>query len=237
MKKYLLLSLICGVAIILVSTFYAKGALPPEPTSPVPALQPSLREPAQIMSVEEKSYHIERSLKVDNRPAFKEPVKVKGIYMSGRVINHPRLFQNLVNLVDETELNSLVIDIKDDEGFLTTDLNIPLAKEIKARVHRGMNLLENITYLNERDIYPIARLVVFKDPSLAEGRPDLAIKKSDGTIWRDRKGLAWVDPYNQTVWQYAVDIAKEAAKLGFREIQFDYVRFPTDGNKIGRAHV
>jgi hypothetical protein len=120
--------------------------------------------------------------------------------------------------------------MKDDMGYLTTTLNIPVAEEIKARTHRGSNILDNMKILYEKDIYPIARIVVFKDPTLAAGKTELAIKSSDGHPWRDRKGLAWVDPHNQEVWKYAVDVAKEAAKMGFREIQFDYVRFPTDGN-------
>ena len=83
--------------------------------------------------------------------------------------------------------------------------------------------------LKERNIYPIARIVVFKDPRLAEARPDLAVKNKSGGVWRDRKGLAWVDPHSREVWKYAVDVAEEAMSFGFKEIQFDYVRFTSDG--------
>lgn len=189
-----------------------------------------LRDPILMMSTDEKIYHILQGMTKDYRPVKKEAVEVKGIYMSGRVFQAPYLFDRLIKLVDKTELNSLVIDIKDDEGCLTTDMNIPLTKEIKARIHKGSNIEKNMELLYEKNIYPIARIVVFKDPTLAEGKPDLAIKKYDGTLWRDRKGLAWVDPHSHIVWEYAVDVAKEAAKMGFREIQFDYVRFPTDGD-------
>jgi hypothetical protein len=120
--------------------------------------------------------------------------------------------------------------MRDDDGILTADLNIKLAKDLKIPYHKGMNAQENMKIIHDKNIYPIARIVTFKDPALAEKRHDLALKRKNGTIWRDRKGLAWVDPHNKTVWEYTINIAKEAAKMGFKEIQFDYVRFPTDGN-------
>lgn len=192
--------------------------------------QQKLRDIAQLMKPEEKSYHLISFNLDDNRPLKRESVKVKGIYMSGAVFNSTRLFNNLVELVDTTELNALVIDMKDDMGYLTAPLDIPLSKEIKAKNHRGGSIQDNMRILYEKNIYPIARIVVFKDPTLAEGKTELAINNAVGLPWRDRKGLAWVDPHNKEVWKYAVDVAKEAAKYGFREIQFDYVRFPTDGN-------
>ncbi len=190
----------------------------------------SLRDPSQLMPLEEKAHLIKRGLNQDLRPVKKEPVKVKGIYMSGAAFNSTKLFSYLVNLVDETELNALVIDIKDDNGYLTTDLDVQLARELKIRTHKGLNPEENMKLLLSKDVYAIARIVVFKDPSLAEKKPELALRRSDGTIWRDRKKLAWVDPNNKEVWEYTVNVAKEAVKMGFREIQFDYVRFPSDGN-------
>lgn len=224
-KRIKVAGITCLLGVTLVTVFYAKGAIlsgkTVEVLAPQPIVQeplPQLPEPPPVM------------LPPDNRPLKKEAVKVKGIYMSGVIFNYPKYFQNLVNLVDRTELNALVIDIKDDEGVLSIPLEIPVAQEIKTRVHKGGKAVENLKQLTEKNIYPIARIVVFKDPSLAEGKPELALKKKTGGIWRDRKGLAWVDPHNQEVWKYAVDVAKEAAKLGFREIQFDYVRFPTDGD-------
>lgn len=229
-KKFKIMGIVCILGVTLISTIYAKGAIKPDESYRPIGLESSLRDASQLMSNQEKLYYIERAFKRDNRPLKKEPVKVKGIYMSGAVFNSSQLFHNLVRLIDETELNAVVIDMKDDTGYLTDEMEIPVARAIKARVHRGGDMEANMSLLAGKNIYPIARIVVFKDPTLAEGMPELAIKNVNGTLWRDRKGLAWVDPHNKKVWEYAVDVAKEAAKRGFREIQFDYVRFPTDGD-------
>ena len=233
MRKYGIIMVICALitaTAAATTAFYTSAATVPGNKDEGLVITESMRDVSELMTIEEKFFHIRRGLTTDNRPLKKEPVKVKGIYMSGRVFHSPGLFNSLVDLVDRTELNSLIIDMKDDTGFLSADFNIPLAREIKARIHKGADVEANMAALAHRDIYPIARIVVFKDPTLAEGKPELAIKRKDGSLWRDRKGLAWVDPHNKKVWEYAVDTAKEAAKLGFREIQFDYVRFPTDGD-------
>jgi hypothetical protein len=237
LKKYGVIGILIILGMALITAIYARGESTPyldqgldNENTGIYLKQQKLRDITQIMTYDEKLYNITRFHPEDNRPVSLVRVKVKGIYMSGSVFNSTSLFNNLVGLVEETELNALVIDMKDDMGYLTTTLNIPVAEEIKARIHRGSNILDNMKILYEKDIYPIARIVVFKDPTLAAGKTELAIKSSDGHPWRDRKGLAWVDPHNQEVWKYAVDVAKEAAKMGFREIQFDYVRFPTDGN-------
>jgi len=190
----------------------------------------SLYNPQILMPLNEKIYYVTQGLRKDLRPVKKEPVKVKGVYMSGNAFNSTILFSYLIDLVDKTELNAIVIDMKDDDGFLTTNFDIKLARDLKVRFHKGIDAEKNMKILLDKNIYPIARIVVFKDPSLAESKPEFALRCKDGTIWRDRKGLAWVDPHNKGVWEYTVDVAKEAAKMGFREIQFDYVRFPSDGN-------
>lgn len=237
-KKKYIIGLFALLGVVFVTVLYAKvdfaldsnGKSENISLSENINLSENLRDPHKLLSQEEKASYLTREQKKDLRPVKKEPVKVKGIYMSGHVFNSSKLFFNLVNLVDTTELNAIVIDIKDDNGFLTTDLDVKLARELKTGVHKGMDAQQNVNILLSKNIYPIARIVVFKDPSLAEKKPELALRKSDGTIWRDRKKLAWVDPNNREVWEYNINIAKEAAKMGFREIQFDYVRFPTDGN-------
>lgn len=238
LKKIKLAGILVILTMALITSLYVKGEniqtnsnnTETAPENQLYINQKMLRDVDKLMTTDEKVYHLNSFNSVDNRPTTRERVKVKGIYMSGAVFNSPRLFGNLVDLVDTTELNALVIDMKDDMGYLTAPLEIPISQEIKARTHRGANIQENMKILYEKNIYPIARIVVFKDPTLAAGKTELAIKNSDGLLWLDRKGLAWVDPHNKEVWKYAVDVAKEAAKYGFREIQFDYVRFPTDGN-------
>ncbi len=161
---------------------------------------------------------------VDNRI----PVKVRGIYVTGPRAGTDKYIQELVSLVDSTELNAMVIDIKNDSGEITYKMDLPTVKEIGAGVNYISNIKQLITDLKEKDIYLIARIVAFKDPILAAERPELSLKKKDGTTFRDKDGLSWVNPYKKEVWEYLVDVAKVAVKLGFDEIQFDYIRFSTD---------
>lgn len=120
----------------------------------------------------------------------------------------------------------MVIDIKDDQGTLTYRSSVPLAVELGQSRFKVQNIRELLSLLYAHRIYPIARLVVFKDNVLPRRYPELAVQDERGRVWQDKKGLTWTDPYNRRVWEYNVELAKEAAALGFREIQFDYVRFP-----------
>ena len=158
------------------------------------------------------------------------PEQVKGIYITAYTTTLSGKMEYLLNLIEDTELNAVVIDIKDYSGKVLYDSNVDIAnqygldKNILGDVH---GLLE---MLHEHGVYVIARQTVFQEPILAEKNPSLAFKKVGGGLWRDYKGLAWVDSSNKEVWDYNVAIAKEAIDLGFDEINFDYVRFPSDGN-------
>jgi hypothetical protein len=159
--------------------------------------------------------------------AYLEPKKVKAIYVTGWKAGIPQYMDELIEIANTTEINAMVIDVKSDDGYITFDADVPIAKEIGATDRVGIkDIHELMDQLRENNIFPIARIVAFKDPYLAEKRPDFAIKNQDGSIFR-AKGIAWVNPYNKEVWDYVIDIAKEAAKVGFKEIQFDYIRFDT----------
>jgi hypothetical protein len=134
----------------------------------------------------------------------------------------------LLRIARETEINTFVIDIKESDTYLTyPTTGIPLALEIGAHERpASLWLPELVDTLKAHGIYPIARIVVFKDEMLAEKRQDLAIRHIDGGVWKDQRGKPWVDPYNRTVWDYNIEIAREALEMGFSEIQWDYVRFP-----------
>lgn len=120
-----------------------------------------------------------------------------------------------------------MIDVKGDRGQISYQSAIPLAAEVGAQKIKPVKDLPGLmATLKARDIYTIARIVVFKDNPLALARPELAVRSTSGAIWRDREDLAWTDPFLQEVWDYNIAIAEEAAQLGFDEIQFDYVRFP-----------
>lgn len=158
----------------------------------------------------------------------RKPVKVRGIYVTGPMAGTENSMKDLIHLVDTTELNAMVIDIKNDSGEITYKMDLPEVKKIGADVNYIRDMEQLISDLKSKDIYLIARIVAFKDPILAENRPDLSIRNEDGTIFRDSAGLSWVNPYKKEVWDYLVSVAKEAANLGFDEIQFDYIRFSTD---------
>lgn len=160
--------------------------------------------------------------------AVKEAVKVKGIYVTGPVAGTERM-DELIALVEKTELNTMVIDIKNDEGKVTYKMQSERVLEVESGVRYIQDIDALMEKLRGRDIYLIARIVAFKDPYLAEKKPELSLKTQDGSVYRDRNGEAWVNPYQKEVWDYLVEIGTQAAELGFDEIQFDYIRFSTDG--------
>ncbi|UJL47624.1 putative glycoside hydrolase [Virgibacillus sp. NKC19-16] len=154
---------------------------------------------------------------------FEYPDAVRGIYVTGNSAGGSR-FEGLLDLVNTTDLNTMVIDVKEDNGNITFtpaegSPYEDIAKNFIGDPEGMMQVLE------ENDIYPIARVVVFKDNVLAQERPDLSFQQN-GEVWVNNKGEAFVNPFEKEVWEYNVGIAKMAAEMGFQEIQFDYVRFP-----------
>lgn len=156
-----------------------------------------------------------------------ERPKVKGIFITGPTAGTSNM-ENLITLVDETELNAVVIDVKNDEGRITYDMQIPEVQEIGAGIRYIQDMESLVAECKEKDIYLIARIVAFKDPFLAEAKPEWCIRNFDGSIFRDKDALAWINPYNQETWEYLLAVAEEALRMGFDEIQFDYIRFSTD---------
>lgn len=161
------------------------------------------------------------------------PDTLRGLYVNRWAALGSKL-KTLIDLAKKTEINALVIDVKDDRGFLLYPSDVPLAHEIGADTADGhwmsrAKLRAVLDTLVAHRIYPIARIVVAKDPLLASKRLDLAIKrKADLQPWLDKNGRPWLDPHHREVWQYAADLAREAYNLGFSEVQFDYVRFPDE---------
>ncbi|MBO8164818.1 MAG: putative glycoside hydrolase [Brevibacillus sp.] len=163
---------------------------------------------------------------------MKIPVKAKGIYLTGWSAGNSN-FQKLLRLVNETELNAMVIDMKEDEGRITYRSTVPLVKETGADGTTFIQDVDKLVHtLNENHVYSIARIVCFKDPFLAGKKTEWAMQRKTGGIWRDKQGVMWIDPYRKEVWDYNIEIAKEAAQKGFKEIQFDYVRFPSSGKQV-----
>jgi hypothetical protein len=168
-----------------------------------------------------------RALRTADAEVRLKPFRPKALYLSMYGVGDKKLRTAALALLETTELNALVIDLKGDRGLVPYRSSVALATQVGAqRVITISDLPALVTDLRQRGIYTIARIVVFKDSLLALGRPALAVRKPGGSVFRDREGLAWTNPYSHDVWTYNINIAVEAAKAGFDEIQFDYVRLP-----------
>ena len=175
----------------------------------------------------------EESLGNDMAKLLIPPVKVKDIYVTGPAAGSERMEQ-LIDLVSSTELNTMVIDVKNDEGNLTYKMEVPASANLEAGIRYVKDMPALVERLHQQGIYVIARIVCFKDPVLAAARPELALRLPDGKAVMDANGLAWVNPYKEEVWDYLCTLAECASRDGFDEIQFDYVRFPI-GNDANAA--
>ena len=150
---------------------------------------------------------------------------VRALYVNRFAAQSAKRMRQLIQIADETEINALVIDMKDEFGLNFKTQNPEFARNAgTAGVVRNLPAL--LDTLRAHKILPIARLVVFKDSVTARVHPEWTIRRQDNSVWRDKKGIAWVNPYHHELWNYNIGVAEELAKMGFGEIQFDYIRFP-----------
>ncbi|MEJ7813423.1 MAG: putative glycoside hydrolase, partial [Gemmatimonadaceae bacterium] len=200
-----------------------RGAATAQSTAPAPP--PALCAAANIAAAPD-------SLLWPKAPLVATPRPLRGLYVNRWAALGQRMWQ-LLDLAKTTEVNALVIDVKDDRGYVLYRSRVPLAREIGAdtvmpmRAERVRAMLDS---LRTHGVYPIARIVVVKDPLLAEQKLEWAIKRADAPArpWLDKNGKPWLDAHRAEVWRYAADLACEAVDLGFSEVQFDYVRFPDE---------
>jgi hypothetical protein len=183
--------------------------------------------PAAIVQQADGSLAVDPLMPVGKSDPQTDAPAVKGVYATAHSAGGARL-ETLLKLLDETDLNAMVIDIKDDFGYITYDTGSSelAAMETTKKIIPDMPKL--MDKLKEHQVYPIARIVVFKDTILAKKQPELSFRNPDGTLWNNGKASpdSFVNPYRKEVWDYNIQVAKEAVKAGFKEIQFDYVRFP-----------
>ena len=157
------------------------------------------------------------------------PVEIRGVHVTGALASLPGKFREYIGL-KRYGLNTIELDVKDESGeigFAPSD--VPLARTVGA-TRPFYNPKALVALAHRNGIYMIGRVVCFQDPKLAQVRPDLAIQRPDGSVWTTTAGIGWVNPYDRRVWDYCVSVAEAAAKSGFDQIMFDYVRFPSDGD-------
>jgi hypothetical protein len=159
------------------------------------------------------------------------PEPLRALYMSSWIASARTSRNRVVNIIDTTNTNAVVIDIKDATGRVSFLVDDTLISDTGSPENRIRDIRAFIEELHQKNIYVIGRISTFQDPYLAKVKPSWALsRKSDGGVWKDRKGLAFLDPANKQVWDYTVHLARASYDVGFDEINFDYVRYPSDGN-------
>lgn len=158
------------------------------------------------------------------------PKSVRGVYMSSLYASNLSLREKLVDLIDTTELNTVVLDIKDSYGRISFQVHDPLLVKMGAKSGVIPDAKEFIAELHKKGIYVIGRIATFQDSYFAQNYPQYAVKTKTGAVWGDRKNVHWLDAGAEPVWDYIGTLAEEAHSIGFDEINFDYIRFPSDGD-------
>jgi hypothetical protein len=154
---------------------------------------------------------------------------IKAVYANLGVLSDPERWNRLIEIADTTEINAIVVDVKQDTIYY--DTQVSFYRDIDGMITPLFDPEELLAELDAHGIYSIARMVVFKDPVVAAGRPDLAVlDETTGGLWYDMNGTPWVNAFNQELWQANADLGAELAQLGFDEVQYDYIRFPSDGD-------
>jgi len=187
---------------------------------------------ARVLSVATSSFVIIKTEEdIENqKPLVEMPSEIKAVYMTSWSAGSEKKTDYLIKLIKDTELNTVVVDIKDFSGYITYDIKNSDVEKYGAKQIRTPKINSLIKRLHDENIYVIARITIFQDPILAKARPEWAIhSKKDGGLWLDHKNLAWMDPAAKEVWDYNVAIGKDALDRGFDELNFDYIRFASDG--------
>ena len=214
-KEYLVVS---GIFIGIAFVFFVFDR------SSSPLYVASDQEAALSLIKEEKIQHIS------------PPESVKAIYMTSWVAGTGYWREDLAGFIDSTELNAVVIYVKDYTGRISFEVDDSYINELGSVERRIPDIKNFIKELHDKNIYVIARISVFQDPYFVKIHPELAVKKKDGSVWKDYKGIPWIDPAAEDFWAYIVRVARASEKAGFDELNFDYIRFPSDGNMKNIAY-
>ena len=226
------------ILLILAFLLLAEGCRRYEPVALDPSFDPdNLPESSEIEVTLEAESEEETSeaetepeeTEPEEEPDTRVPTKVKGIYLASKPLANKEFMSKFWDYMDQTELNAVVIDIKDDYGKVTYDMkNVPALVELKSIEVSIEDMPGLMKKFKEHGIYTIARIVSMRDPHLGYVKPEWCLQLPDGTVFRDNSNYAWLNPYKTEYWDYLLDIGRECAHIGFDEIQFDYIRFCTE---------
>lgn len=225
-----------GAALLCVGAFFGSGAastLAEKIEAATFALSPNTR----VFSRTTHPQNTEGeppSLEVAHLPT---PDPVKAVYMSQCVVGTPSFREEIVQLIDMTELNAVVIDIRDFSGGIAFPTDHPLLNDMVSDTCGARDMKVFIEKLHEKNIYVIGRITVFQNPLYTKMHPDQAVQSNKGGVWKDHKGLAFVDVGATEYWESVVALAEESYAIGFDEINFDYIRYPSDGNMADAKYI
>ncbi|MEK7581916.1 MAG: putative glycoside hydrolase [Patescibacteria group bacterium] len=187
-------------------------------------------ESSPVQTIATSTTTLKEKKKIFVASHIKTPEPVKAIYMTACVAGTPTFREKLVKIAQETEINSIVIDIKDYSGTISFEPENSVLKENEGKGCRVKDMREFIDILHKNGIYVIGRITVFQDPYYTKKHPDLAVQSLKGGVWKDYKGLSFIDVGAREYWDYIITLSKDSYEAGFDELNFDYIRFPSDGN-------
>lgn len=236
MKKIIFILLGIGILVGAFFIFPRQVSISRGDTS-VPAKSPLAQQPDPLLEVPESTSTPPAPPKdgadiEKQRPLANPPSEVRGIYMTAWIAGIPSRVDSLIKLAKEKDINAVVVDVKDYSGYVSYATGNPAISQSGAEKEiRILHPNKLIKKLHDNGLYAIARITIFQDSVLAKSHPEWALKSvKTGGLWKDNKGLAWMDAASRDVWDYNIAIAKDAQSRGFDEINFDYVRFPSDGS-------
>ncbi len=212
-----LVGVLCGAGIVALVLYFVLPALTSVSYTEVLVAAPAPSVPEEAVHTYPTSAHVQ------------PPKAVKGIYMSQCVVGTPSFRDSLVEFIDKSDLNTVIIDIKDYTGKIAFPTDNPLLADSVSDACGARDMKAFIETLHQKNIYVIGRITVFQSPYYTQKHPEQAVQKKGGGVWKDYKGLAFVDVGAKDYWDYVVELGKESYALGFDELNFDYVRFPSDG--------
>lgn len=234
LKKRIILTLLSVMLLFILSSCGGDSLIPDESPLPTDEIEGGGEHQGNEQNLDGENQEEENDTEEGNDEEDElvetEKFKARALYLTGWTVGIPENVEKYIDIAKDTEINSYVIDIKDDDGFVGYESQIPEVRELGTWKYK-YDAKSVLKKFKDNDIHLIGRLVCFKDPQFSSKHPEWAVKMADGSLYRERNGATWIDPYRREAWPYIINIAKEAIELGFDEIQFDYVRFPNDGKK------